>query len=216
MGGCCSNDSTKVDEHPKIPQEANEKEKIEKEKEKDEEKDKNTEEEKIEFKEEKFIKNIKIEEKNGIKIQKPDITLEVIHVNIIDSTMPASRKYIDEGNKLPFLYNTDIQTQGKGKGGRNWAGMIQGNLYTSTCIPTNMIKNELNNNDILVKITALSIYEQIVKGAAWHDCLIVLCPADHPDLGPCRRHLPERTVYDPAGNRGCPDHHRRIHHQQRF
>ena len=70
--------------------------------------------------------------------------------------MPASRQYIHDGNKLPFLYNTDIQTHGKGKGG-NWSGSILGNLYTSTCIPTNIIKNELNNNDTLVKITALSI-----------------------------------------------------------
>ena len=149
MGGCCD-DSRKV------------KTRINKEEEK--ENDVNTEEE-IQFKQEKFIKNFKIDEKNGIKIQNPDITLEVIHVNIIESTMPASRKYIDEGNKLPFLYNADIQTHGKGKGARNWAGTIQGNLYTSTCIPTNMIKNELNNNDTLVKITALSIYEQIVKYA---------------------------------------------------
>ena len=148
MGACCD-DSRKV------------KTRINKE---EEEKDVNTEEE-IQFKQEKYTKNFKIDEKNGIKIQNPDITLEVIHVNIIESTMPASRKYIDEGNKLPFLYNADIQTHGKGKGARNWAGTIQGNLYTSTCIPTNMIKNELNNNDTLVKITALSIYEQIVKYA---------------------------------------------------
>ena len=171
MCGCCSNDSTNVKEQKKInPQKENEKEKIkeqenEKEKRKEKEKDEITEEEKIDFKQEKFIKNIKIEEKNGIKIQKSDITLEVIHVNIIDSTMPAYRNYMDEGNKLPFLYNADIQTHGKEKGGRNWAGTIQGNLYISTCIPTNMIKNELNNNDILVKITALSIYEQIIKYA---------------------------------------------------
>ena len=164
MGGCCSNDSTNVKDGKKniLPQGEKEKEK---KIEKDEEKDVNTEEENIKFKQEKSIKKIKIDEKNGIKIQNPDITLEVIHVNIIDSTMPASRNYIDDGNKLPFLYNADIQTHGKGKGARNWAGTIQGNLYTSTCIPKNMIKNELNDNDTLVKITALSIYEQIVKYA---------------------------------------------------
>ena len=117
-----------------------------------------------EFKE-KYNVDIKLEEKDGIKILYPDIKLEIIHVKVIDSTMPASRQYIDEGNTLPFLYNTDIQTHGKGKGGRNWSGSILGNLYTSTCIPKNMIKNELNSNDILVKITALSIYEQIIKYA---------------------------------------------------
>ena len=117
-----------------------------------------------EFKE-KYNVDIKLEEKDGIKILYPDIKLEIIHVKVIDSTMPASRQYIDEGNTLPFLYNTDIQTHGKGKGGRNWSGSILGNLYTSTCIPKNMIKNELNSNDILVKITALSTYEQIIKYA---------------------------------------------------
>ena len=117
-----------------------------------------------EFKE-KYNVDIKLEEKDGIKILYPDIKLEIIHVKVIDNTMPASRQYIDEGNTLPFLYNTDIQTHGKGKGGRNWSGSILGNLYTSTCIPKNMIKNELNSNDILVKITALSIYEQIIKYA---------------------------------------------------
>ena len=91
------------------------------------------------------------------------IILEVIHVNEIDSTMPASRKYIDEGNKLPFIYNTIIQTQGRGKGGRKWAGSIAGNIYTSSSIPINMIKNEINSNDIIVKITAISIIEQLKK-----------------------------------------------------
>ena len=96
-------------------------------------------------------------------IEDKEINLEVIHVSIIDSTMPSSRKYIDEGNKLPFIYNTDIQTSGTGKGKRKWAGLIKGNLYTSTCIPISMIKNEINNNDVLVKITAISIYQEIIK-----------------------------------------------------
>ena len=89
------------------------------------------------------------------------IELEVIHVDTIDSTMPASREYIDQGNKLPFIYNTVIQTQGKGKGARKWAGSISGNIYTSSSIPINMIKNEINANDIIVKITAISIIQQI-------------------------------------------------------
>lgn len=89
------------------------------------------------------------------------IEMEVIHVDTIDSTMPASREYIDQGNKLPFIYNTKIQTHGKGKGDRKWAGSIEGNIYTSSSIPTNMIKNELNANDVLVKITAISIIQQL-------------------------------------------------------
>lgn len=119
--------------------------------------------EEIEFKQEKYIQKIQLEEKNGIKIINKEIELEIIHVNIIDSTMPASRAYIDQGIKLPFIYNADIQTAGRGKGERKWSGDILGNLYTSTCIPISMIRNELNDNDILVKITAISIYEQIVK-----------------------------------------------------
>ena len=38
---------------------------------------------------------------------------------------------------------------------------IKGNLYTSVGIPLNFIKNELNNNDIIVKITAISIMEEL-------------------------------------------------------
>ena len=117
------------------------------------------EQEEIEFKQEKYIQKIQLEEKNEIKIINKEIELEIIHMNIIDSTMPASRAYIDQGIKLPFIYNADIQTAGRGKGERKWSGDILGNLYTSTCIPISMIRNELNDNDILVKITAISIYE---------------------------------------------------------
>lgn len=109
----------------------------------------------------KFLINFQLFEENGIKIRNPIIMMEVIHVDTIDSTMPASRKYIDEGNKLPFIFNTIIQTAGKGKGARKWAGSIAGNVYTSSCIPINMIKNELNENSIIVKITAISIIQQL-------------------------------------------------------
>ena len=111
---------------------------------------------------EKFIVKFQIIE-NEIQNSKniKPIELEIIHVDTIDSTMPASREYIDQGNKLPFIYNTVIQTQGKGKGARKWAGSISGNIYTSSSIPINMIKNEINANDIIVKITAISIIQQL-------------------------------------------------------
>ena len=109
----------------------------------------------------KYILSFHLYEEDGIKISNPDIQLEVIHVESINSTMPASREYIDGGNKLPFIYNTAIQTAGKGKGNRKWAGSIKGNLYTSVGIPLSFIKNELNNNDIIVKITAISIMEEL-------------------------------------------------------
>ena len=109
----------------------------------------------------KYILNFHLVEEDDIKILNPDIQLEVIHVESINSTMPASREYIDGGNKLPFIYNTAIQIAGKGKGNRKWAGSIKGNLYTSVGIPLSFIKNELNNNDIIVKITAISIMEEL-------------------------------------------------------
>lgn len=117
--------------------------------------------EREEINEEKFIVRFKIiEESENIKKNSP-IELEVIHVSSVDSTMTASRKYIDEGNKIPFIYNTEIQTHGKGKGSRNWAGSIVGNIYTSSSIPTNMVKNEINSNDTLVKLTAISIIQKL-------------------------------------------------------
>ena len=113
----------------------------------------------------KYLLSFHLSEEDGIKISNPDIQLEVIHVESINSTMPASREYIDGGNKLPFIYNTAIQTAGKGKGNRKWAGSIKGNLYTSFVIPLSFIKNELNNNDIIVRITAISIMEELNRFA---------------------------------------------------
>ena len=113
---------------------------------------------------EKFIINFKINENEKNKENaNSSIELEVIHKHSIDSTMPKSRQYIDEGNIKPFIYNTEIQTQGQGKGARKWAGSILGNIYTSSCIPIKKIKNELNSNDIIVKITAISIIQQLRK-----------------------------------------------------
>ena len=97
------------------------------------------------------------------KISSPPIQLEVIHVKSTESTMPASREYIDQGNQLPFIYNTVIQTKGVGKGNRKWAGMIEGNLYTSSCIPNKMIKYEISSKEDLVKITAISIIQILRK-----------------------------------------------------
>ena len=46
--------------------------------------------------------------------------------------MPASREYIDKGNKDPFIYNTVIKTAGRGKGSRKQVGSIEGNIYASS------------------------------------------------------------------------------------
>ncbi len=46
--------------------------------------------------------------------------LDVIHIHTVGSIMPVSREYIDKGNKLLFIYNTVIHTDGKGKGDRKW------------------------------------------------------------------------------------------------
>lgn len=113
---------------------------------------------------EKFIIKLKYDNNsNKIGVSKPEILLDVIHVDTINSTMPASEKYIDEGNASPFIYNTKIQTAGVGKGNRKWAGGIVGNLYTSTGIPSTYIKNELDNDIIIVKITAISIIQELNK-----------------------------------------------------
>ena len=111
--------------------------------------------------ENKYIVKFKINDDSGDTLRHKPIELEVIHVDIIDSTMPASRNYIDEGNHLPFIYNTKIQTHGKGKGDRKWSGSIDGNIYTSSSIPINMVKNEINSNEVLVKITAISIIQKL-------------------------------------------------------
>jgi biotin-(acetyl-CoA carboxylase) ligase len=108
---------------------------------------------------EKFTISYESYNKDGKKIDKPNILLEVIHVDTIESIMSSSRDYILEGNKLPFIYNTKNQTKESGKS----SGSILGNLYTSSCIPNNMIKNRLIDNDILVKITAISIFQQLIK-----------------------------------------------------
>lgn len=112
-----------------------------------------------------FVIEFELEKEKNEKNMRIPIKLEVKHVETVDSTMPASRKYIDKGNILPFIYTTKIQTHGKGKGDRNWAGSIIGNIYTSSSIPTHMIKNELNANEVIVKITAISIIQQLRKFA---------------------------------------------------
>ena len=59
--------------------------------------------------ENKFIVKFKINDDLDDTLRHKPIELEVIHIDTIDSTMPASRNYIDEGNHLPFIYNTKIQ-----------------------------------------------------------------------------------------------------------
>lgn len=119
----------------------------------------------------KIIKEEEIDKKKSIitfKIgQKPSNNLEVFHFESIATTMDESKQYIqniDKGNALPFIINTIEQTKGRGTGNRNWVGSIKGNIYTSSCIPINMIENEeINNKDMIVKITAISIIQQLRK-----------------------------------------------------
>lgn len=110
---------------------------------------------------EKFIIHLKYNDESNEN--KPDIKVDVIHVDSIGSTMPASEKYIDQGYTSPFIYNTIIQTAGVGKGNRKWAGGIKGNLYTSTGIPLNMVRNEFSDEKIIVKITSISIIQELNK-----------------------------------------------------
>ena len=111
----------------------------------------------------KFMIQLKYNESKFIKVLKPEIKLDVIHVDTIGSTMPASKEYIDKGNTFPFIYNTIIQTAGVGKGNRKWAGGIIGNLYTSTGIPLSLIKNDFRDEKLLIKITSISIIKELNK-----------------------------------------------------
>ena len=86
-----------------------------------------------------------------------------MHISEVESTMPGSEQFINAGNNLPFIFNAEIQTKGRGKGNRKWAGGTKGNLYTSTGIPMSILKNEINNKDMIVKITVVSIVQELAK-----------------------------------------------------
>ena len=91
------------------------------------------------------------------------IKLVVYHSDIIFSTISASIEIINQGNYFPFIYNTDIQTAFKAKNSSQLKGCIKGNIYTTICIPFNMIIDNINDNDIIVKIVCISIYEILSK-----------------------------------------------------
>lgn len=86
------------------------------------------------------------------------IKLTIFHSAIKINTNSESIEIINKGNFFPFIYNTDIQLPGKGNE-RNWAGCIKGNVYTTTCIPFHMIIDDINDNNIIVKVVSISIYE---------------------------------------------------------
>jgi biotin-(acetyl-CoA carboxylase) ligase len=102
---------------------------------------------------------IKKEENNPLKTS--DI-YEIIHKESVTSTMPESNNYIDKMDiKKPFILNADQQTQGKGTGNRKWNSSIIGNVYTTTCIPDNMIPENLKDIKVLNKIISLSIIDAL-------------------------------------------------------
>lgn len=112
---------------------------------------------------EKFIIQLKFNESNNIKVLKPELKLDVIHLAFIGSILTASEQYIDQGNIMPFIYNTMIQTAGQGEGSKIWAGVIFGNLYTLIGIPLSLINEEFKDEQIILKITAISIIQQLNK-----------------------------------------------------
>ena len=114
-----------------------------------------------EINKEKLIIHLKSYELNKDLLLKQEIKLDVIHVDSTRSTMSSSEEYINQGNEYPFIYNTIVLTVGTGKGNRE--GGIVGNLYTSTGIPLSLIKTEFRDEQILVKITAISIVQQLNK-----------------------------------------------------
>ena len=93
-----------------------------------------------------------------------EVELLAIHVGNTPSTMSFSKEIIDNGNKLPFLLNADIQTENKGEKNRI-EGNVKGNVYTTSCFPFNMIKNEFKDKDIFIKLVSISIYDLLDKYA---------------------------------------------------
>ena len=97
----------------------------------------------------------------NILSNKKDI-FEVIHKESVTSTMPESNDYIDKMDvKKPFIFNADEQTQGKGTGNRKWNSSIKGNVYTTTCIPEDIIPEKLKDLQIFNKIVSLSIVNKL-------------------------------------------------------
>ena len=94
-----------------------------------------------------------IKSNDDSKSNSHEIELLVIHVDTIPNIMSFSKGIIDNGNKLPFIFNTDIETENEGKGN------TKGNVYTASCIPKDMFPKGLNDRDILIKIGSISIYE---------------------------------------------------------
>ena len=112
---------------------------------------------------EKFIIQLKFNELNNIKVLKPELKLDVIHLAFIGSILTASEQYIDKGNIMPFIYNTMIQTAGEGEGSKIWTGVIFGNLYTLTGIPLSLINEEFKDEQIILKIATISIIQNLNK-----------------------------------------------------
>lgn len=89
-----------------------------------------------------------------------EISFEVIHEGIIESTIPLSNKMIDEGKKENFLLNCDEQTHGRGSGNRKWASQ-RGNALTTLNINEKYMPKETLN--LIPFLIANSICENLNK-----------------------------------------------------
>ena len=76
--------------------------------------------------ENKFIVKFKINDNSDYALMHKPIELEVIHVDTIDSTMPASRNYIDEGNHILLYIIQKFKHMGKEKEIENGQALLIG------------------------------------------------------------------------------------------
>ena len=91
-----------------------------------------------------------------------NIPFEIIHVGIIESTIPLSEKMIDEGKKENFLLNADEQTAGRGSGNRKWVSQ-KGNALTTLNIHEKYLLKSIENLKLSPFIIAVSICENLNK-----------------------------------------------------
>ena len=91
---------------------------------------------------------------------KEEISFEIIHEGVIESTIPFSNKMIDDGKKENFLLNCDEQTKGRGSGNRKWYSPRGNALTTLNIKEVDLPKDTINLSPFLIGI---SICENLNK-----------------------------------------------------
>ena len=97
-----------------------------------------------------------------------EIPYEIIHMGIIESTIPVSNKMIDDGKQENFLLNCDEQTHGRGSGNRKLVSQ-RGNALTTLNIKENYLSKD--NIKLSPFIIAISVCENLNKNAKDKFCI---------------------------------------------